>query len=742
MSLLNHNTLKPVNIYSSVLYPSNFGNKTVMLSDKLKQAIRQSYKAIGENLTNFNPRKQQTLLIAEIAKTLAGDYSKERKIITIEAGTGTGKSLAYSLGAIPLALALDKKVCISTATVALQEQLVDKDLPFLKKHAGLNFDFTLAKGRQRYVCRQKLAQAVTFGSDSPQAGFTFAEKPKASDIRTLNAMYKALSDGSWLGDIDSWSEHLPQHIWHQVQSDKHSCLKHLADHNHCPFHKARETMEQAHVLVVNHSLLLADLELGGGRILSAPDETFYIIDEAHHLPKVTRDFSSANIGLKGALDWLSKLRETGDKMAALIKSQRAISPALKLSDDCQDLLIEMQKVLTFIENNSTSYFQHESESNRANHKKFNSEDEQIYRFDNGIIPQTLKNLAEDIHSLSKKCVSHLNKLYNALMESVKDGDTQLYLAEPLLGEAGFMLQRLENLTDLWYMYAKTDSEKGAPMARWLEKTHHSGTSKRQDYQLSASPIEVGFTLEDMLWSQCEGAVLCSATLRALNSFDHFRFQAGLKNNDGSQYQQVDSPFDYQNNAQLVVAKMDNEPSHNDFTDELIKKIPQYLTQGKACLVLFSSYWQMNKVADALREQHKLNIVVQGEHSRQHIIEQHKKRCDDDKVSIIFGTQSFSEGLDLPGNYLTNLIITKLPFSVPTSPVEQAQAEYITLKGGNPFMTLSVPETSKKLVQACGRLLRNEMDEGVITLMDKRVITKRYGKQLLDSLPAFTRVIEQ
>jgi len=715
-----------------------------MLTDKLKQVIRLAYKTIGENLSNFNPRKQQTFLIAEITKTLAGEYSKDRKIITIEAGTGTGKSLAYSLGAIPLALAHDKKVCISTATVALQEQLVDKDLPFLKKHAGLKFDFALAKGRQRYVCRQKLTQAVSHNADSPQVGFTFAEKPKASDIRTLNAMHKALTDGSWLGDIDSWKTQLPHHIWSQVQSDKHSCLKSLSEHSHCPFHKARETMDQAHVLVVNHSLLLADLELGGGRILSAPDETFYIIDEAHHLPKVTRDHSSANITLRGAIDWLTKLRDTGDKMAKLIKSQRAISPALKLGDDCQDLLLEMQKVLTFIDNNASVYFAENQDSNtlKKTFKGNNKNDEQVYRFDNGIIPKVLKSWAEDIHELGRKSSNHLNKLYNALIEAVKDGDTKMYLAEPILAEAGFMLQRLENLTALWKMYAKTDSEKAAPMARWLQKQSPNKANARQDYLLCASPIEVGFTLEDKLWSQCEGAVLCSATLLALNSFDHFRFQAGLKNDDGSQYQQVGSPFDYQNNAQLVVANMINEPSAAEFTDELIEKLPKYLAQGNASLVLFSSYWQMEKVAQALREQHKLDIVIQGEHSRQHIIENHKKRCDENKESIIFGTQSFSEGLDLPGNYLTNLIITKLPFSVPTSPVEQAQAEYVSAKGGNPFMTLSVPDTSKKLVQACGRLLRNELDEGVITLMDKRVVTKRYGKQLLDSLPPFERVIER
>ena len=706
-----------------------------MLTDKLKQVIRQAYKDIGENLAHFNPRKQQTFLIAEIAKTLAGEYNKDRKIITIEAGTGTGKSLAYSLGAIPLALARDKKVCISTATVALQEQLVDKDLPFLKSHAGLKFDFALVKGRQRYVCRQKLSQAVT--ADSPQAGFTFAEKPKATDIRILNAMHKALVDGSWLGDIDSWKSPVPHHIWSQVQSDKHSCLKTLSEHQHCPFHKARETMDQAHVLVVNHSLLLADIELGGGRILSAPDETFYIIDEAHHLPKVTRDHSSANVTLRGAIDWLTKLRDTGDKMAKLIKSQRAISPALKLSDDCQDLLIEMQKVLTFVESNSNVYFpSHENQTNN-----FNKSDGDVYRFDNGVIPKTLKNWAEDCNELSKKSLNHLNKLYSALIESVKDGDIKMYQAEPVLAEAGFMLQRLENLTALWYMYAKTDSDKGAPMARWLHKQTPLKGSAKQDYLLCASPIEVGFMLEDKLWSQCEGAVLCSATLLALNSFDHFRFQVGLKNNDGSQYQQVTSPFDFQNNAQLVVAKMAFEPSANEFTDELIDKLPKYLAQGSASLVLFSSYWQMEKVAQAIRDKHKLDIAVQGEHSRQHIIEQHKKHCDNNQESIIFGTQSFSEGLDLPGNYLNNLIITKLPFSVPTSPVEQAQAEYVSAKGGNPFMSLSVPDTSKKLVQACGRLLRNEMDEGVITLMDKRVVTKRYGKQLLDSLPPFERVFE-
>lgn len=719
-------------MYSSIIPRNKIGNLPRMLSDKVKEVIRHSYKDIGNNLENFTPRKQQTFLIAEIAKTLAGEYDKDRKIITIEAGTGTGKSLAYCLGSIPLALMRQKKVCISTATVALQEQLVDKDLPFLKKHSGIDFQFTLVKGRQRYVCRQKLIQAT---DDSPQAGFTFAEKPKNSDLITLKAMAKALKDGSWQGDIDSWPQHLPHHIWQQVQCDKHSCLKHLAEHTHCPFHKARETMDLADVLVINHSLLLADLELGGGRILPPPDECYYIIDEAHHLPKIARDFSSASVTLKGAIDWVTKCQETGDKIAKLVKSQSTISPSIKLADDCQDLLVELQKVFTFIDNNKSLYF-HNDQQDKGNFNNKKTQ-EKLYRFENGIIPQTLKNWAEDLALLSKKSLNSINKLYKLLMEAVKENEVQLYLAEPLLGEAGFMIQRLENLHALWQMYEKTDNEKAAPLARWIEMLE----GKRHDFLLSASPIEVGFMMEDMLWSKCEGAVLCSATIMALNSFEHFRKQVGLSINDGSQYQNVASPFDYPNKAQLLLPKMQYEPSDLQFTDELIDRLPKYLKQGKASLVLFSSYWQMEKVADALRDKHKLAIQVQGEHSRQHIIKSHKKNCDDDKVSIIFGTQSFSEGLDLPGKYLTNLIITKLPFSVPTSPVEEAQAEFITTRGGNPFMSMSVPETSKKLIQASGRLLRNEKDEGIITLMDKRVITKRYGKQILDSLPPFKRLIE-
>ncbi|MDX1268792.1 MAG: helicase C-terminal domain-containing protein, partial [Oceanisphaera sp.] len=180
-----------------------------------------------------------------------------------------------------------------------------------------------------------------------------------------------------------------------------------------------------------------------------------------------------------------------------------------------------------------------------------------------------------------------------------------------------------------------------------------------------------------------------------------------------------------------------EPTDPDFDALLVEQIPLWLKEQGASLVLFSSYRQMNQAAEALRAK-GLSLLVQGEASRQALLQLHKMKCDGKQPSVLFGTGSFAEGLDLPGHYLTNLIITKLPFAVPTSPVEEAMAEWISLCGGNPFMQLAMPEASRKLIQAWGRLLRTETDSGRIVLLDKRLLSRRYGPALLDALPPFTR----
>ena len=251
-------------------------------------------------------------------------------------------------------------------------------------------------------------------------------------------------------------------------------------------------------------------------------------------------------------------------------------------------------------------------------------------------------------------------------------------------------------------------------------------------------------MKDILWERAAGVGLFSATLRALNSFDYFCHQAGLDPQTGGRYLALASPFDYPNQARLVIPKIPVEPSHNDFTSLLPDLIMEYLEGETASLVLFSSYWQMKEVAEQIKERVESNgwlLQVQGQQSRSSQLEKHRQACKQGKVSILFGTGSFSEGLDLPGNELTNLIITKIPFAVPTSPIEAALSEFIESTNGNPFLQISVPEASKKLIQAVGRLIRKESDSGRVVLLDKRVLTKNYGQLLLDSLPPFQRVIE-
>ena len=690
-----------------------------MLHSQIKSDIKQCYENLGAQLDNFIPRRAQNYLVAEIAKTLAGEYHPKHRMLVAEAGTGIGKSLAYLLGGIPFALFNNKKILISTATVALQEQLINKDLPLFNQIFPKEFSFILAKGRQRYCCTHKLEACCI--TDKDQQVVLWEEKPKKSDLELLKRMLKASEAQKWDGDRDSWPTAIPNHIWQQIVADKHSCHAGLPKHRSCPFAKAREHLEKADVIVANHALLMADIELGGGIILPEPEQTIYIIDEAHHLPQVARDFSSAAASLKGAANWLEKLNQSVGKLAELADYKKSGRFQTALNETIAHLIPSLRQTAANIDP-----------------AQFNKDG--IYRFEHGELPEWLVEEAKSCKEASKKALQSLGKVHDLIAERTKDNEILPRLGEQALAESGFYLQRLENLEKVWTLMAQPNKDKGAPLARWIEKN----PEREGDYIIEVSPLEVGYRLDQLLWSRAAGSILVSATLRALNQFDYFCRQAGIFEKDSTRFLALASPFDYPNNARLVIPAMQLEPQADKFTELLIKTLPEYLEGEKSSLVLFSSYWQMNKVAEELRplmKKNKWELLIQGEESRNLTLKKHKENCQKGKASILFGTGSFSEGLDLPGDLLTNLIITKIPFAVPTSPVEEAHAEYIESRGGNPFMQISVPEASKKLIQSAGRLLRKEQDSGRVVLLDRRVISRRYGKALLDSLPPFKRVIE-
>ncbi|TMX47360.1 ATP-dependent DNA helicase DinG [Vibrio sp. Hep-1b-8] len=690
-----------------------------MNTSKIQQSIRTSYQNLQSQLENFVPRRAQNYLVAEIAKTLCGEYHKSTRMLVAEAGTGIGKSLSYLMATIPVAIHNNRKVVISTATVALQEQLVNKDLPLYRRLTDREFSFILAKGRQRYCCAEKLATAS--GVDGGQLAM-FETKPKKKDIEQLETMYRSLAQNKWDGDRDSWPKPIADDIWQLIVSDKHSCNNSMPAHRNCPFQKARSEMDKADVIIANHSLVMADAGLGGGVILPEPENTIYVFDEAHHLPHVARDHSSAAASLKGAASWLERLNQAVTKFANMADEKRVARFRNELQDSVQQLIPSLTQLATRFD---PTHFE-----------------ENIYRFENGELPQWLTEESIELKKLSHKGSLAVAKIADLIAERVKEGELSNRLAEPALAELGFYIQRMDNLAQVWNLMAEPQREKGAPLARWLEVS----TEREGDFIVNVSPLEVGWQLDQQLWSRCIGAVLTSATMRALNSFSFFCRQAGIseKGEDGVRFLALASPFDYQNQAELYVPKMAYEPQAPQFTEHLIEKLPDLIEDKKANLVLFSSYWQMNQVAQALSTDFVKRgwaLQVQGKESRSEILKKHKTLVQCQKTSVLFGTGSFSEGLDLPGELLENLIITKIPFAVPTSPVEQAHAEYIESRGGNPFMQITVPEASKKLIQSVGRLLRKERDSGKVIILDRRVITKRYGSALLDSLPPFKRIIE-
>lgn len=226
-----------------------------MTNSKIQNSIRNSYQNLQAQLENFVPRRAQNYLVAEIAKTLCGEYHNKNRIIVAEAGTGIGKSLSYLMAAIPVAFLSQRKVVISTATVALQEQLINKDLPLFRRITDLNFSFLLAKGRQRYCCAEKLANAC--GAEGQQVTL-FETKPKRKDIELLETMYRSLAQGKWDGDRDSWPKSIDDNIWQLIVSDKHSCNNSMPSHRGCPFQKARSELDKADVIIANHSLVMAD----------------------------------------------------------------------------------------------------------------------------------------------------------------------------------------------------------------------------------------------------------------------------------------------------------------------------------------------------------------------------------------------------------------------------------------------------------------------------------------------------
>ena len=694
-----------------------------MLAEDVKVAIRDAYQRLIDE-RGLSPRWGQRQMIAEVANAL-GDPDAPEPIAVVEAGTGTGKTIAYTLAALPVAKARGKTLVIATATIALQEQLVLRDLPDIQRHSGLAFTVQLAKGRSRYVCLHKLDHQLA-GAQSPALIPLYPDEVADLSIEQagpiMESMLDALGSGKWDGDLDGWPTSLDSGLRQAVTTHHAQCGgRRCAFVQQCSFFKARDGLQDADVIVANHNLVLADLQLGGGAILPAPEDCLFVFDEGHQLAEKCLNQFTLTVRTGPTQQ---ALRETAQWLKAQSEAMGEVISQLTLIEQLQQSCVDLEQHNGIVEQWADQYLLEQPEA------------ESEWRFEHGVVPDALHRQAQDLVLAWRQHLDLNQRLETALdnrREEV-DIDQRDELDTWILNTQG-MVSRAQSQLELWQSYADASAvDEDNPVARWMRPA-----AIGQSIDFFASPILARDLLRQHLWRRAAGVVVTSATLSSLGHFDRLRAMTGLPKE--ARYKIVQSPFDTSRGVFSIPA-LRCEPSDVDgHTAEIIERLPSLLEGALGALVLFSSRRQLETVVEGLTDDLHHQLLVQDSLSKSELLKRHRSVIDTGQPSVIMGLASFAEGVDLPGQYCDHVIIAKLPFAVPDSPREAAHAELLERLGRNPFMEISVPDAALKLVQASGRLLRTESDRGRITLLDKRLLTKRYGRAILDSLPRFTFELE-
>ncbi len=675
-------------------------------------------------MSDFKARPQQLEMSQFIAERMkAGDH---QRMAVVEAPTGVGKTLAYLAGAIDIALEQKKMLVISTATVNLQQQLLQKDLPEFALATGKDIKFIQAKGRRRYLCPSKLTSVVS----AQQQDLSFDVESKYLRAKRENRAKEIFIEwdkGQWDGDRDSRSDTIEPALWHDISTDSEGCAgKSCSKFYRCPYYIVRKEMATAQVIVANHDLVLSDADLGGGLVLPNPEEVLFIFDEAHNLPQKALDHAAK------ALNFTQLYQTTETADSVLKKLTKALAYR---QHDFGFMLMELRRdlpaVITLLQQMETLL---QSDDLVKDVIAGNVSEPRIY-WQSPLV----KALVIPCQGLLQRA-NIIYKHYAVFAKWLKDGiETQQVpnkVAEVLLPQVGTVQNIFGYLIDFMALFLDEDKPNFPPNVRWLS---YEKFSKAMTLVIHSGPMTSAYFLEKSLWNRAYGVVLTSATIRAMGLFQRYRSDCGLKRFSEKHFLSVKSPFNYQQQATLFLPEMKTLPNENfgDWQKEVASKLVNIIDTSEASLVLFTSKVAMDFVYQQLPRELSDLVLLQGDQlSPKNMIIEHIKRIESGQGSIIFGMDRFAEGVDLPGSLCSHVVITKLPFPVFTRPIEQAKQEWILRSGGQPFLSLSLPAVSIRLIQACGRLLRKETDSGRITILDRRLVTKNYGKKLLEHLPNY------